>query len=80
MAEVDLNFLARQMERVLTELGSIRDELSVHSAAIMRLDHTVASQNSSFALVLAEMRAIRSQVARMNDRINKLEDAVPPMG
>ena len=68
MADVDLNLLVRQNERIITELASIREELSVHNAAIN-------AQSSSFTLVLAELRAIRSQIARMNDRINRLEDA-----
>ena len=29
MAEVDLNFLARQMERLITENATFRDELRV---------------------------------------------------
>jgi hypothetical protein len=56
MAEVDLSFLVRQNERIITELADIRDELAVHNAAIN-------AQSSSFALVITELRAIRSQVA-----------------
>ncbi|HEY7302166.1 MAG TPA: hypothetical protein VH684_30095 [Xanthobacteraceae bacterium] len=76
MAEIDLGFLARQNERILAELGNIREELALHSATIARLDHTVTSQSSADALMLAEMRAIRSQVARLVDRINRVEDRV----
>lgn len=34
MADIDLNFIARQLERVLTEIGGLRDEIRVQGAAI----------------------------------------------
>jgi hypothetical protein len=64
MAEVDLNFLARQIERLIP----LCDDVAVLTAMVMRLD---ASQNA----LLQEVRAVHSQIARMNDRITKLEDA-----
>lgn len=38
MPEITLDFLARQMERVLTEVGSLRDDMSVLTALTLRLD------------------------------------------
>ena len=73
MAEVDLSFLARQMERLIADNVTFREEIVLHSATIARLDHTIASQGSADALMLAEMRTIRSQVARLVDRINRIE-------
>jgi hypothetical protein len=67
-AEPDLNFIARQLDRLIADVSSMRDELRVQGAMIMRLD---ASQTP----ILEEMRAIHAQIARMNDRIRKLEDA-----
>jgi hypothetical protein len=63
-AEVDLNFLARQIERLIP----LRDDVAVLTAMVMRLD---ASQGA----LLQEVRAVHSQVARMNGRITKLGDA-----
>jgi len=68
MAEVDHAFLARQMERVISEVGRLRDEMTVHTATLVRLDGTVAGH---------EVRAIHTWMARTNERISKLEDAVP---
>ena len=70
MAEVGLNFLAQQMERLITENATFRDELRVQTAIIMRLD---AGQSA----LLAEVRAMHGQISPMNDRITKLEDAQP---
>ena len=66
MADADLSFLVHQNERILTELGSLRDDMSVLTGMVMRLD-------GSHAALLQEMRATHTQIARMNDRIRKLE-------
>jgi len=67
---IDLNFLARQLDRLITDVSSFRDELRVQGAMLRRLD---AGQTA----VLEEMGAIRDQITRMNDRIRRLEDAQP---
>jgi hypothetical protein len=72
--EIDLNFLARQFERVLTEIGSLRDEVRVQGASIMRLDALILRSDGIQTTMLEELRAIRDQVSRMNDRIRKVED------
>jgi hypothetical protein len=41
MTDVDLDHLARQMERLLTEIGSVRDEVRALSATVLRLDSSV---------------------------------------
>ena len=67
MVDVNLDFLARQMERVLTEIGSLRDDMSVLTALSLRLDATMTG-------VQQELRATHTQIQRMNDRVRKLED------
>ena len=67
MADINLDFLARQMERVLTEIGSLRDDMSVLTALSLRLDATMTG-------VQQELRATHTQIQRMNDRVRKLED------
>jgi hypothetical protein len=66
LADPDLNFLARQNERILTDLASLRDDMAVLTAIVMRLD-------GSQTTLLQETRATHTQIARMNDRIRKLE-------
>jgi hypothetical protein len=66
LADPDLNFLARQNERILAEIASLRDDMAVLTAIVMRLD-------GSHTALLQEARATHAQITRMNDRIRKLE-------
>jgi hypothetical protein len=50
MAEPDLNFLARQNERIITDIARLHDDLAVLTAIVMRLD-------SSHTILLQELRA-----------------------
>ncbi len=71
MAEaIDLAFLARQSERMMTDLASLRDDMAVLTAIVMRLD-------GSMVTLLQEVRVVHQQMARMNDRVRKLEGAEP---
>jgi hypothetical protein len=67
MPDINLDFLAHQMERVLTEIGSLRDDMSVLTALALRLDATMTG-------VQQELRATHTQIQRINDRVRKLED------
>jgi len=68
MPDPDLNLITRQLDRLITEIASMRDDMSVLTAIVMRLD-------GSQSALLQELRATHSQVARMNDRIRKLENS-----
>lgn len=67
MTDADINFLARQSERIMSEIASLRDDAAVLTSIVLRLD-------GSMTAVLQEMRATHTQIARMNDRIRKLDD------
>jgi hypothetical protein len=49
---VTLEFLARQQQSVLDEIGTMRDDMQVLTAMVMRLDGTVG-------LVLTELRTMQ---------------------
>ena len=68
MAEPDLAFIARQLERQTTEIAALRDDIAVLTAIALR-------QDGSIAALLNEFRATHAQIARMGDRLRKLEDA-----
>ena len=70
-ANPDLTFPTRQIQRLITEVGGMRDELRVQGAMIMRLD-------GSHVALLEEVRATHVQIARMIDRLRKLEDEQVP--
>ena len=50
-----LEFLARQQDRILAELASLRDDVIVLTAIVQRLDNNATR-------LLAEIRATHSQV------------------
>jgi hypothetical protein len=71
---ITLEFLARQQQRLLEEMSSMRDEMGtmrddmrVLTAMVMRLDGTVG-------LVLTELRAMHGQHQRLANRVRRLED------
>ena len=64
---VTLEFLARRQERILDELSTMRDDMGVLTAMVMRLDGT-------FGLVLTELRAMHSQHNRVANRVRRLEE------
>jgi hypothetical protein len=66
LVDADLNFLVLQNERILTSIASLRDDMAVLTAMVMRLE-------GSHAALLQETRATHAQIARMNDRIRRLE-------
>ena len=64
---ITLEFLARQQQRMLDEVGSVRDDMQVLTAMVMCLDGTVG-------LVLTELRAMHSQYQRIASRVHRLEE------
>jgi hypothetical protein len=66
MAEIPLDFLASQQDRILEEIGQIRDDMRVMAAMIQRLDGTVQG-------LVSEVRAEHSRFDRRGRRLRKLE-------
>jgi len=62
----DLSLLARQQRQILSEVGSIRDDLAVLTAVAMRQDGTLSS-------LLVEVRAMHSQHSRLANRVRDIE-------
>lgn len=75
MAEITLEFIAKQLERVLAEQAAFRDELLVTNARIGYLEKSMDRFEAALLTVSLEVRALRNQVARMNDRLTRLEEA-----
>jgi hypothetical protein len=67
VVDPDLNFIARQIERLIRDNAVARDDIRVLTAMVMRL-------NTNQAAMLDELRAMHAQIARMNDRVRQLED------
>jgi phage-related minor tail protein len=65
MTGIDLNFISQQLERVLAEQASMRDDLLVLGARMGRVEAGVA-------VIAAEVHALGNQFSR---RVEKLEAA-----
>jgi hypothetical protein len=70
LTDPDLNFVVRKIDHLITEVASLRDDMGVLTAMVLRLD-------GSHTALLQEMRATHTQFARMNDRVRKLEGTSP---
>lgn len=66
MAEIDLEFIARQLDRVLGELAGFRDDMTVVMARLDRIDATAQS-------MVTEIRAMHSRHDRLARRMDRLE-------
>ena len=70
---VDVMLLGRQMRELLV----IKDDVTVLTAIVQRLDNTMARQIGD---LLTEVRAEHSRMDRLLTRVRALEDALPPEG
>jgi chromosome segregation ATPase len=68
---VDVSALGRQMR----ELLAMKDDVTVLTAIVQRLDNTMARQMSD---LLTEVRAEHSRMDRLLHRVRELEEAQPP--
>jgi len=59
-------FLARQMQRLTTDVASLRGDMQVLTSIVRRQDGTLTA-------LLQETRATHTQIQRMSDRIRELE-------
>jgi len=68
MADVSLDFLASQLERVLNRLGAVEDQITVLTGMTIRLDGAVNGLST-------EMRGPVQSINRIEHRLRKVEDA-----
>ncbi|WP_428535747.1 hypothetical protein [Rhodopila sp.] len=62
----DLSLIGHQLKQLLTDVGGLRDDITVLTAITMRLDGTQTA-------LLTEVRAIHSQHSRLANRVRALE-------
>jgi hypothetical protein len=71
MAKVDLEFLARQLERVIADIAALKDDMMVVMARLDRIDATAQS-------VVVEVRAMDSRHERLARRVERFEERTQP--
>ena len=57
---VTLDFLAEPMRRMQADVHLLRDDMDVVAAMVRRLDHSIGRLETNQALMLDELRAMRS--------------------
>lgn len=62
----DLGLITRQLRQLLTDVGSLRDDVNVLTSIVLRQDGTLTA-------LLSEVRAMHSQHARFANRLRQLE-------
>jgi uncharacterized protein YoxC len=67
VAKVDLEFLARQIERLLNDVAGLKDDVMVVLARLDRVDATTHS-------LVTEVRAMHSRHERLSRRVDRLEE------
>jgi hypothetical protein len=68
---ITLEFLARQQAKILDEMASFRDDMTVLTAITMRLEGSMTG-------LITEVRAMHSRHGRLERRVEKLEKAQEP--
>jgi hypothetical protein len=64
---IDLAYIGQALQRLTSEVASLRDDMRVMSAIVQRLDN-------SHARLLEEVRAIHRQQSRFGERLRQLEE------
>jgi hypothetical protein len=75
MTEADLNFLVRQNERLITDVASLRGDMRVLTAVVMRLENTRERHEGLLADMLREIQTMSARSARADDCLRRLEEA-----
>jgi hypothetical protein len=68
--QADLSLIARQQAQLLSEMGTIRDDMAVLTAIVLRIDGTLSG-------LVNEIRATHAQQSRMDRRVRELEGKQP---
>jgi hypothetical protein len=64
---VDLGFIGQALQRLSTEVASLRDDMHVLTAIVTRLDN-------SQGRMLEELRGMHRQYSRLSERVRQLEE------
>lgn len=68
MAEtVPLEFIAKQLDRLIADQGEMRDDIRVQTAIVLRHENTLKD-------ILDQISSMVRQHARFNDRLRRLEE------
>ncbi|HEV2336119.1 MAG TPA: hypothetical protein VGS13_11515 [Stellaceae bacterium] len=64
---IDLGYIGQALQRLTSEVASLRDDMHVLTAFVQRLDN-------SHGRMLEELRGMHRQYSRPSDRVRQLEE------
>ena len=75
MAEtVTLEFIAKQLERVIADQAEMRDDIRVLTAIVLRHENTLKDMREELRDILRQISVMVAQHQRFNDRLRRLEE------
>ena len=79
MAEtVTLEFVARQLDRVLAEQAATRDDLRILTSIVLRHETMITRLEDTMRATLEQIQAMAAQHQHFDIRLRRLEEAEPP--
>ena len=73
---VDLAYVGRALQRLTADVASMRDEMKVQTAIILRHETMLIRLDETLNGMLQQITAMVSQNARIVDRVRVVEDRV----
>jgi methyl-accepting chemotaxis protein len=71
---VTLEFLSRQLRRVIDDIASLKDDMGVLTAMVVRHDQEFGRLNAKLDDMFNQMRAMVRQPQRFSERLRALEE------
>ena len=75
---VDLAYIGRALQRLTTEVASLRDDMKVLTAIVLRHETMLIRLDETMNATFQQITAMVSQNQRITDRLRALEDRVLP--
>jgi hypothetical protein len=71
---VDLTFIGRALQRLTSGVASLRDDMHVLTAIVLRHDRKFERLNTKLDDMLEQLRAMVAQRQRTAERVHQLEE------
>ena len=71
---VDLTFIGRALPRLTGDVASLRDDMHVLTAIVLRHDREFERLNTKLDDILEQLRAMVAQHQRTAERVHQLEE------
>jgi hypothetical protein len=75
---VDLAYIGRALQRLTSEVASLRDDMRVLTAIVLRHEETLIRILEQLTAMVAQNARIVDRLGAVEDRVSSLEDSRPP--